>query len=107
MEAATGNDPYDHDETSCLPSRFEVRYWPWRTPERKGEVIGCADTLGAAWSLVRDREQVARGIGWLWILDRETGHARFALLEPRRGLSLPLPNSEFQTPPEPNGEPCR
>ena len=76
------------DERSCLPAGFEIYRWTGRMPERKGELVGQADTLKAAWALIRDRRHEARGIGWFWILDLQEDRAWFDLQENRRGLTI-------------------
>ena len=83
------------DEESDLRDDYSVQYWGGRMPERKGVTIGYADTLSAAWALVRDNRYRSRSMGWLWILDRTTDRALFDLREPRRGLTIKAPRSEF------------
>ena len=83
------------DEESQLPHEFRIYYWAGLLPERRGELIGHADTLAAAWHLVRDQRHRARAIGWLWIEDCENDRAWFDLRESRRGLALNDRRSEF------------
>ena len=83
------------DEETELPKEYAVHYWGGRLPERKGQVIGYADTRESAWALVHDNREMARSIGWLWIHERETDRAFFDLQEPRRGLANHAPRSEF------------
>ena len=83
------------DEESDLQEDYSVQYWSGRMPERKGVTIGYADTLSAAWALVRDNRHRSGSMGWLWILDRTTDRALFDLREPRRGLTIKAPRSEF------------
>ena len=74
---AAGEDGQYRDEESGLPGQYTILYWPGTDPQEKGETIGHADTLAAAWALVRDNRRRSRRCGWLWIQESRTGRALF------------------------------
>ena len=78
------------------PLRYAVRYNPHRYPRRHpaDELIGYGDTLDAATELVRDHRNRVRGIGWLWVHDRDTDRAWFMRNGGDRGRQLP-PRSDW------------